>query len=98
MMPWLIPNVSKLQKETVPTANWKDLWTLGYLTEAEKRRILFSKMPPQWHRSIQKTDTNRDLQDRADISTVTSHLATLESLEKAERQRSNRIAGRFSRA
>jgi len=45
-MPWLIPSVLKLQKETVPTANWSDLWVLGYLTEAEERRILFTKMPP----------------------------------------------------
>jgi len=41
-MPWLMPSVAKLQKETVPTANWADLWVLGYLTEAEKRRVLFT--------------------------------------------------------
>jgi len=39
-MIWLITSVLKLQKETVPTANWSDLWVLGYLTEAEERRIL----------------------------------------------------------
>jgi len=98
MMPWLMPSVTKLQKETVPTANWADLWVLGYLTEAEKRRILFTKMPPSWHRTIQLTDTSRELQDRADIATVASHLATLESLEKADRLRSTRITGRSSRA
>jgi len=27
-MPGLIPSVIKLQKETVPTANWSDLWVL----------------------------------------------------------------------
>jgi len=90
-MPWLMPSVAKLQKETVSTANWADLWVLGYLTEAEKKRILFTKMPPSWHRTIQLTDTSRELQDRADIATVTIHLATLESLEKADRLRSTRI-------
>jgi len=97
-MTWLMPSVDKLQKETVPTANWADLWVLGYLAEAKKRRILFTKMPPSWHRTIQLTDTSRELQDRADIATVTSHLATLESLEKADRLRSTRITGRSSRA
>jgi len=38
-MPWLMPSVLKLQKETAPTANWADLWVLGYLAEAEKRRM-----------------------------------------------------------
>ena len=97
-MPWLMTSVAKLQKETVPTANWTDLWVLGYLTEAEKRRIMFTKMPPSWNRTIQLTDTSRELQDRADIATVTSHLATLESLEKADRLRNTRITGRSSRA
>jgi len=97
-MPWLMPSVAKLQKETVSTANWTDLWVLCSLTEAEKRRILFAKMPPSWHRTIQLTDTSRELQDRADIAIVTSHLATLESLEKADRLRSTRITGRSFRA
>jgi len=44
------------------------------------------------------TDTNRELQDRADIATVTSHLATLERLEKADRLRSPRITGRSARS
>jgi len=57
-----MPSVAKLQKETVPTANWSDLWVLGYLTEAKKRRILFTKMPPSWHRTIQLTATSRELQ------------------------------------
>jgi hypothetical protein len=98
MLPWLIPNVAKLQKETVATANWKDLWVLGYLSEAEKRRILFSKMPPSWHQTIQITDTSRELQDRADIATVTGHLVTLESLEKANRFKNTRVQGRSPRA
>jgi len=97
-LPWLVPSVLKLQKETVPTANWKDLWMLGYLTEAKKRRILFTKMPSSWHRTIQLTDTSRELQDRVNIVTVTSHLATLKSLEKADRLRSTRITGRSPRA
>jgi len=96
-MPWLMTSALKLQKETVPTANWSDLWVLGYLTEAEQRRILFTKMHPSWHRTIQLTDTSRELQDRADRATVTSHLATLESLEKADRLRSTRITGRSAR-
>jgi len=74
-MPWLIPSVLKLQKETVPTANWSDLWVLGHLAEAEQRRILFTKMPPSWHRMIQLTDASRALQDRADIAAVTSHFS-----------------------
>jgi len=98
MMPWLMLSVAKLQKETLPNANWADLWVLGYLTEAEKRSILFTKMHPSWHRTIQLTDTSRELQDRADIATVTNHLATLESLERADRLRSTRITGRSSRA
>jgi len=96
MMIWLIPSVLKLQKETVSTANWKDLWVLGYLTEAEKRRILFTKMPPSWHKMIQLTDTSRELQDKADIATVTSHLTTLESLDKASRLRSTITTLRLS--
>jgi len=90
-MPWLMPSALKLQKETVPTANWPDLWVLGYLTEAEERRIPFTKMPPSWHRTIQLTDVSRELQDGADTAAVTCHLATLESLEKADRLRSTRI-------
>jgi len=97
-MIWLITSVLKVQKETVPTANLSDLWVLGYLTEAKERRILFTKMPPSWHRTIQMTDTSRELQDRADIAAVTNHLATLESLEKPDRLRSTRITGRSARS
>jgi len=96
-MPWLSPSVLKLQKATVPTANWKDWWILGALTEAEKMRILFTKMSPSLNRTIQMTGTSRELQDRANIATVTSHLATLESLQKADRLRSTRMTGRSSR-
>jgi len=97
-MPWLMTSALKLQKETAPAANWTDPWVLGCLTEAEQRRILFAKMPPSWNRTIQLTDASRELQDRADIATATSHLATLESLEKADRLRSTRMTGRSSRA
>jgi len=97
LMPWLIRSVIKLQKETVPTANWKDWWIMGSLTEADIRRILFSQMPPLWNRTIQMMDASRELQDRADVSTVASHLATLESIEKADRLRSTRVTGRSSR-
>ena len=43
------------------------------------------------------TDTSRELQDRADIAAVTSHLATLESLEKADRLSTTRTTGRSAR-
>jgi len=97
MLPWLIPNVGKLQKETISTANWKDLWVLGYLSEAEKRRIILTKMPGKWYKSIQLTDTSRELQDRADLPALTNHIGVIESLERAERLRNTRTTGRGSR-
>ena len=98
MMPWLIPSVDKLKTEIVESASWKDWWILGYLSEAEERRMLFSKMPAKWHNTIQMTDHNREMQDRADISTLTNHLSTLESLEKADKLRNHRNTGRGSRS
>ena len=68
-MPWLITSVVNLKKETFDTADWKDWWKLGFFSEAETRRIILNRMPDKWQRMIQLTDTNRELQDRADVAT-----------------------------
>jgi len=53
-MPWLIRNVLKLQKETTPCAN--------LLTEAEIRRILFSKIG-SFMEQDDSDDSSRELQE-----------------------------------
>jgi len=91
-LPYFFPTQEKLKK-WFPTANWKDWWNLGGLSEQELKSIITTRLPQSWIQELERVDVGRRMRDDQTTDALVDYFGTLQRLEQSNRKPISRIAG-----
>ncbi len=87
-LPYMFSSLEDL-KQHYPAATFSDWWILGSLSDDALRTLIFTRVPPQYYRQLQRADLNHSFRNTATIQDICETFDTYDISEQQPSEEMN---------